>query len=69
MCLAQGPQRNDRPAITIAVDLGRKATKQTNKQNNSVIMVLVLYQSALYQGSSVYQTKANKYWVLFLMVL
>ena len=23
----------DRPAMTIAVDLGRKATKQTNKQN------------------------------------
>ena len=23
----------DRPAVTIAVDLGRKATKQTNKQN------------------------------------
>ena len=25
----------DRPAMTIAVDLGRKATKQTNKQTNS----------------------------------
>ena len=24
----------DRPAMTIAVDLGRKATKQTNKTNN-----------------------------------
>ena len=25
----------DRPTMTIAVDLGRKATKQTNKQNIS----------------------------------
>ena len=25
----------DRPAITIAVDLGRKATKQTNKQTKT----------------------------------
>ena len=24
---------NDRPAMTIAVDLGRKATKQTNKHS------------------------------------
>ena len=27
----------DRPAMTIAVDLGRKATKQTNKQNNTTL--------------------------------
>ena len=27
-------RRTDRPAMTIAVDLGRKATKQTNKQTN-----------------------------------
>ena len=26
----------DRPAMTIAVDLGRKATKQTNKNNPDV---------------------------------
>ena len=26
-------RRTDRPAMTIAVDLGRKATKQTTKQN------------------------------------
>ena len=26
----------DRPAMTIAVDLGRKATKQTNKQTNKM---------------------------------
>ena len=25
----------DRPAMTVAVDLGRKATKQTNKQTNN----------------------------------
>ena len=28
----------DRPAMTIAVDLGRKVTKQTNKQTNSPIL-------------------------------
>ena len=28
----------DRPVMTIAVDLGRKATKQTNKQTNTVII-------------------------------
>ena len=30
--------RTDRPAMTIAVDLGRKATKQTNKQKNTFTM-------------------------------
>ena len=29
----------DRPAMTIAVDLGRKATKQTNKQIRSAFSV------------------------------
>ena len=28
----------DRPAMTIAVDLGRKATKQTNKHLTSVMV-------------------------------
>ena len=27
----------DRPAMTIAVDLGRKATKQTNKQTRELL--------------------------------
>ena len=27
----------DRPAMTIAVDLGRKATKQTNKEGNLLV--------------------------------
>ena len=27
----------DRPDMTIAVDLGRKATKQTNKQTNNTV--------------------------------
>ena len=30
----------DRPAMTIAVDLGRKANKQTNKQKLNEINVL-----------------------------
>ena len=30
-----------RPALTIAVDLGRKATKQTNKQTKQTNNVLV----------------------------
>ena len=29
-------RRTDRPAMTIAVDLGRKATKQTNKTNKGL---------------------------------
>ena len=29
----------DRPAMTIAVDLGRKATKQTNKQTNKQLEI------------------------------
>ena len=28
--------RTDRPAMTIAVDLGRKATKQTNKHTRNI---------------------------------
>ena len=41
----------DRPAMTIAVDLGRKATKQTNKQTNcssmqSVKAVLETYRTS-----------------------
>ena len=31
----------DRPAMTIAVDLGRKATKQTNKQNKTSVIMKV----------------------------
>ena len=31
----------DRPAMTIAVDLGRKATKQTNKQTPSLARALI----------------------------
>ena len=32
----------DRPAMTIAVDLGRKATKQTNKQISLCSRVILL---------------------------
>ena len=35
----------ERPTMTIAVDLGHKATKQTNKQNN-----LIVPQNAFYQN-------------------
>ena len=41
----------DRPAMTIAVDLGRKATKQTNKQTKVVDVgitnTFVLFQIVL----------------------
>ena len=36
----------DRPAMTIAVDLGRKATKQTNKQTNDGESGLRLYDGS-----------------------
>ena len=35
-------RRTDRPAITIAVDLGRKTSKQTI-QNKQTDMILLLY--------------------------
>ena len=35
----------DHPAMTIAVDLGRKATKQTNK--NNLILIFVSIKRAL----------------------
>ena len=34
-CLFKLAQEKDRPAMTIAVDLGRKATKQTNKNQET----------------------------------
>ena len=34
-CLFKLPQEKDRPAMTIAVDLGRKATNQTNKNQET----------------------------------
>ena len=41
----------DRPAITIAVDLGRKATKQTNKQTR--VSSLVKNKSKILELDSV----------------
>ena len=35
----------DRPAMTIAVDLGRKATKQTNKQTQSYCFFQTTFNS------------------------
>ena len=37
----------DRPAMTIAVDLGRKATKQTNKQTILKIRIYI-YKGFIY---------------------
>ena len=37
----------DRPAMTIAVDLGRKATKQTNKSGSVMSFFLYSIQSQI----------------------
>ena len=44
-CPGKGVVRwTDRPAMTIAVDLGRKATKQTNKQTNKHVVLCALHE-------------------------
>ena len=44
----------DRPAMAIAVDLGRKATKQTNKQTNKlpVLWLLTYFAQGHYYNAS-----------------
>ena len=43
----------DRPAMTIAVDLGRKATKQTNKQTNKQTMIRIKEEAGVMQHNCV----------------
>ena len=49
--------RTDRPAMTIAVDVGRKATKQTNKQNLEQSDLSTLFASILMLNNK--QTLSN----------
>ena len=52
----------DRPAMTIAVDMGRKATK-TNKQTNTSAMYFVKYENPLtskYLKPNIYLTFDSK---------
>ena len=49
----------DRPAMTIAVELGRKTTKQTNKQDEGAMHALILGNIAPLSGC---EFKTGKPW-------
>ena len=47
----------DRPAMTIAVDLGRKATKQTNKHHWKHLITKMDFTAIKYSGQGCFKVK------------
>ena len=45
---------SDRPTMTIAVDLGRKATNQTNYNPKSCIMQKIFFAPEMYSSELLY---------------